>query len=207
MPFSRDLNRCHTRVTLPAAATVWACAARRLPRYAALRARTGAHNVFGVYDDHDLGQNDGGRDVAPAQQAAAQRLLLDFLDVPPQHARRARRGVYASHTLDHGCAARARARGSVNRVRTGRSGDGPTPRARSAVYSGGVVVAVGQTEAGRASLESALAASAGGGRRAGARLSRRGRDTQAAILNTAILALGRGRSPRAHHTNRRASLE
>lgn len=53
--------------------------------------------VVGTWDDHDMGQNDGGKEfVAKAQNQA---LLLDFLGEPADTPRRRREGVYASYDL------------------------------------------------------------------------------------------------------------
>ncbi|WP_224490032.1 alkaline phosphatase D family protein [Robertkochia flava] len=49
-------------------------------------------HVTGTWDDHDYGLNDGGGDYAFKEDA--QELFLDFMDVPRNHPRRAREGVY-----------------------------------------------------------------------------------------------------------------
>ena len=56
--------------------------------YKALRAQT---RVLGVYDDNDFMTGSGKRE--------SQRLLLDFLDEPPESARRQQAGAYASYTF------------------------------------------------------------------------------------------------------------
>lgn len=62
--------------------------------YAALRREV--RQVVGIYDDHDYGKNNGGREFP--LRAAAQTALLDFLDVLPEDApRRSRAGAYAGH--------------------------------------------------------------------------------------------------------------
>ncbi|HEX6368859.1 MAG TPA: alkaline phosphatase D family protein [Longimicrobium sp.] len=63
------------------------------PGYQALLSTT---PVIGTWDDHDYGLNDGGREWR--MKAAAQQLLLDFLDEPADSPRRRREGVYASYT-------------------------------------------------------------------------------------------------------------
>lgn len=64
------------------------------PGYAGLRRE--AQAIVGIYDDHDYGKNNGGREFL--LRRAAQAALLDFLDVPPDAAsRRSRTGAYASH--------------------------------------------------------------------------------------------------------------
>ena len=62
--------------------------------YAALRARS---KVVGVWDDHDFGVANGGKSN-PAKNES-QRLLLDFLDEPPDSPRRAQAGVYAAYAF------------------------------------------------------------------------------------------------------------
>ena len=49
--------------------------------------------VHGVWDDHDMGQNDGGRDFA--SKTKVQQMFLDFLDVPPDSPRRKQEGLYS----------------------------------------------------------------------------------------------------------------
>jgi alkaline phosphatase D len=57
---------------------------------------TGRPQVVGVWDDHDMGKNDGGREYEMRKET--QRLFLDFLDVPAADARRrSRDGVYSAH--------------------------------------------------------------------------------------------------------------
>lgn len=51
--------------------------------------------VIGVYDDHDYGVNDGGKEY-PQREASAQ-LLLDFLGESKESPRRKQEGVYASY--------------------------------------------------------------------------------------------------------------
>lgn len=53
--------------------------------------------VVGTWDDHDMGQNDGGKDFAA--KAQNQDVLLDFLGEPPDTPRRRRAGVYTSYDL------------------------------------------------------------------------------------------------------------
>lgn len=54
--------------------------------------------VHGTWDDHDYGINDGGVEF-PAK-AESQQLLLDFLEVPKDHNRRTREGVYYSDKIE-----------------------------------------------------------------------------------------------------------
>ena len=53
--------------------------------------------VIGIWDDHDYGLNNGGREFR--QKAGSQQALLDFLDTPPDSPRRLQKGAYASHTF------------------------------------------------------------------------------------------------------------
>jgi alkaline phosphatase D len=69
-------------------------AQRANPLYAAFAAST---PVVGVYDDHDAGTNDADRHANPVTRAAAQQLLLDFLDEPADSPRRRHDGAYAVH--------------------------------------------------------------------------------------------------------------
>ncbi len=62
------------------------------PRYQALLRAT---SVIGVWDDHDYGLNNGGREHRRREDS--QRALLDFLDEPADSPRRRRQGVYASY--------------------------------------------------------------------------------------------------------------
>jgi alkaline phosphatase D len=52
----------------------------------------GQPQVTGVWDDHDMGKNDAGREFELRE--ASEQLFLDFLRVPADHPRRQRRGVY-----------------------------------------------------------------------------------------------------------------
>ena len=57
-------------------------------------------DVIGIYDDHDYGVNDGGKEYL--KRAESQQLLLDFLDVPADAPRRAQDGAYGSHLYGSG---------------------------------------------------------------------------------------------------------
>lgn len=67
------------------------------PDYAALVAST---RVVGVWDDHDYGRNDTGRDYG--SRVESQAALLDFLAEPPASPRRRQLGTYASYTFGEG---------------------------------------------------------------------------------------------------------
>jgi alkaline phosphatase D len=51
--------------------------------------------VIGTWDDHDYGVNDGGKEYPMKDQS--KKLLLEFLEVPPDHAVWDRRGVYQEY--------------------------------------------------------------------------------------------------------------
>ena len=63
------------------------------PDYKALREQC---RVVGIWDDNDYGVSDGGKNNA--NKAESQRLLLDFLDEPPDSPRRTQLGVHAACT-------------------------------------------------------------------------------------------------------------
>lgn len=53
--------------------------------------------VEGIWDDHDYGRNDAGREYEFKKDS--QRLFLDFLGEPPESPRRAQSGIYAARTF------------------------------------------------------------------------------------------------------------
>lgn len=53
--------------------------------------------VEGIWDDHDYGRNDAGREYEFKKDS--QRLFLDFLDEPPGSPRRAQSGIHAARTF------------------------------------------------------------------------------------------------------------
>lgn len=55
------------------------------------------HNVWGTWDDHDMGQNDGGRHYP--HRETTQKYFLDFLHAAPDDPRWTREGVYESYTV------------------------------------------------------------------------------------------------------------
>ncbi len=52
--------------------------------------------VIGIWDDHDYGVNDGGKEYPRKKQT--QQLMLDFLNEPKQSPRRKQEGAYAAYT-------------------------------------------------------------------------------------------------------------
>ncbi|RRA99899.1 alkaline phosphatase D family protein [Larkinella rosea] len=63
------------------------------PVYAQLRQST---RIIGVWDDHDYGVNDGGKEYPRRKES--QQLMLDFLDVPARSPLRQQEGAYSSNT-------------------------------------------------------------------------------------------------------------
>jgi len=55
--------------------------------------------INGTWDDHDYGENDAGKNYP--QKVASQKEFLDFLDIPDNHPRRNRKGVYGSQIINH----------------------------------------------------------------------------------------------------------
>ncbi len=53
--------------------------------------------MLGIWDDNDYGVSNGGAENANKKES--QRLLLDFLDEPPDSPRRQQAGVYAAYTF------------------------------------------------------------------------------------------------------------
>jgi alkaline phosphatase D len=64
------------------------------PDYTLLRQQC---RVIGIWDDNDYGVSDGGKNNP--NKIECQRLLLDFLDEPPQSSRRKQAGVFASYVF------------------------------------------------------------------------------------------------------------
>lgn len=67
------------------------------PGYQKLKAST---PIIGIWDDHDYGINDGGKNYA--QKKASRDLMFDFLGVPDSSPERAREGAYSSHIFGSG---------------------------------------------------------------------------------------------------------
>ena len=67
---------------------------KKKPEYQALRRES---KILGVWDDADFGTKDGGKENP--HKVEAQKILLDFLDEPPESPRRKQAGVYAAYTL------------------------------------------------------------------------------------------------------------
>ncbi len=65
---------------------------KSLPAYKKLTSKA---KIFGVWDDHDYGINDGG--VEFRKKKKSRDLLFDFLDLPPNHPARLRSGAYQSY--------------------------------------------------------------------------------------------------------------
>lgn len=63
------------------------------PVYQQLRQST---SIIGVWDDHDYGVNDGGKEYPKRKES--QQLMLDFLDVPTTSPVRTQEGGYSVHT-------------------------------------------------------------------------------------------------------------
>ncbi len=63
------------------------------PIYQQLRQST---PIIGVWDDHDYGVNDGGKEYPRRKES--QQLMLDFLDVPANSSLRTQEGGYSAHT-------------------------------------------------------------------------------------------------------------
>jgi alkaline phosphatase D len=53
--------------------------------------------IIGVWDDHDYGKNDGGKEYKMKQESA--QLFWDFIGEPANSSRRKQAGVYSAHTF------------------------------------------------------------------------------------------------------------
>jgi len=65
--------------------------------HGAYRALASSAIITGIWDDHDYGVNDGGKDYPMKEQS--QQAFLDFLDVPPEDVRRTQQGIYTTQTF------------------------------------------------------------------------------------------------------------
>lgn len=65
------------------------------PEYQAFRSEV---PIYGIWDDHDYGVNDGNKYYARKRES--RDLLFDFLDVPGKNQARQREGAYQSYTLE-----------------------------------------------------------------------------------------------------------
>ena len=87
-----------------------ACVRARPTAEAPLRALTPPVEIDGVYDDHDYGENDGGKHY-PHREASRQ-LFLDHIGVPAESPRRSQPGGSARSTarrgLSRSCSRRGR---------------------------------------------------------------------------------------------------
>lgn len=61
---------------------------------------SGGCDVIGIWDDHDYGVNDGGKEYPYREES--RDLLFEFLDVPNDHPSRKREGAYTSWTYGNG---------------------------------------------------------------------------------------------------------
>lgn len=60
---------------------------------------TRAMNIYGIWDDHDFGVNDGGRHYPKRKES--KKLMLDFLGVPQEAEVRQREGAYQSYLIEN----------------------------------------------------------------------------------------------------------
>ena len=67
------------------------------PGYQALMAQT---DIIGIWDDHDFGVNDGGKEYPKREESKA--LMFDFLDIPENHPARQREAAYQSYLYGEG---------------------------------------------------------------------------------------------------------
>jgi alkaline phosphatase D len=67
------------------------------PEYKKLRDKT---PIIGIYDDHDYGANDGGKNLP--NKRGTKKCLLDFLDVPYSAPVRKQEGAFQSYTFGKG---------------------------------------------------------------------------------------------------------
>ena len=67
------------------------------PEYKKLRAKA---QIIGVYDDHDYGANDAGKNLP--NKRGSKKCLMDFLDVPMSAPVRKREGAYNSYLFGQG---------------------------------------------------------------------------------------------------------
>lgn len=67
------------------------------PHYASFAAAV--PTIYGIWDDHDYGINDGGKEWP--HQAAAKEQMLAFLDVPAEAAVRKRVGAYQAYSIQN----------------------------------------------------------------------------------------------------------
>ena len=70
---------------------------KNLPEYAGFLAENPEMDVLGIYDDHDYGFNDVGKNFGSKE--ITKRSLLDFLDEDPESVRRHREGIYGVYSF------------------------------------------------------------------------------------------------------------
>jgi alkaline phosphatase D len=87
------------KIRIPATLPEVAAAYSAQAAHAGYAAFAAALPVVGVWDDHDMGHNDGGGSVEEAYRVASKGLLLDFLGEAAGSARRARPGAHTSYFL------------------------------------------------------------------------------------------------------------
>lgn len=68
---------------------------KQQPDYLKLQEKT---NIIGVWDDHDYGKNDAGKEYPKKEES--QNLLLDFFDVPDESPLRERNGTYSASLVN-----------------------------------------------------------------------------------------------------------
>ncbi|KAG5481072.1 hypothetical protein LSCM1_06750 [Leishmania martiniquensis] len=90
-----EWTRCSTGKTPPTAASKNPERAVELSSSPSSGAR---RNVWGTWDDHDMGKNDGGREYP--NRNSTQRFFLDFFRAPPSDPRWRSEGVYEAYTTD-----------------------------------------------------------------------------------------------------------
>lgn len=56
-------------------------------------------DIYGIWDDHDYGENDGG--IEYLMKDESKTLMLDFLDIPVDATIRTRPGAYQSYTIEN----------------------------------------------------------------------------------------------------------
>ena len=68
---------------------------KRRPSYQKL---INSMDIYGIWDDHDYGVNDGGKEYPMKDESKL--LMLDFLDIPPEAEVRNHKGAYQSYIIE-----------------------------------------------------------------------------------------------------------